>query len=139
MSGPATFPFHARPNGNGPNDLAPIPPARLSRGSATFNVIGQVDSGSSFSVLPYDIGTVFGVSWGSLPNAHSLAGPRGPVQAKALLLDAVIIPFPKVVLLFAWAVMNDYPVLFGQANFFIELDVCFFRRRGEFHVQPATP
>jgi hypothetical protein len=39
-------------------------------------------------------------------------------------------------LAFAWAQEESMSVLLGQVNFFLEFDVCFFRARAEFALQP---
>jgi hypothetical protein len=139
MSAPLQFPFQPRPNGSGPGDLVPLLPVTLTRGGVSVDVTGLVDTGSTFSVLPYDVGMRFGVTWHALPAAIGLAGPAGPTPAKLLALDATIGSLAPVTLLFAWASSNAYPVLFGQANFFMEFDVFLFRRQGFFQIQPATP
>ena len=46
--------------------------------------------------------------------------------------------FPAVNLAFAWTQAPDIPLILGQANFFFEFDVCFFRARSEFEVCPQT-
>lgn len=139
MSTAAQYPFLPRPGGNGPRDLVPLLPFRASHAGVTHDLIGLVDTGSSFSVLPYDTGTQFGVAWGSLPQSLTLAGAGGPTPAKLLRVVAEIGSFAPVSLVFAWASSNNYPILLGQANFFFEFDVCLFRRRSLFEIQPATP
>ncbi len=44
--------------------------------------------------------------------------------------------FPMVSLAFAWTQATDVPLILGQANFFFEFDVCFFRARSEFEICP---
>jgi hypothetical protein len=39
-------------------------------------------------------------------------------------------------LAFAWCGTDEVPSVFGQTNFFMEFDVCFFRSRAEFSVLP---
>jgi hypothetical protein len=136
---PLATPFSPRPGGSGPLDLVPLLAARLSRGGVSIDVVGRVDSGASFSVLPLDVGRRFGVPWASLPLHLAIGGAAGSVPARVLTVSGVIGPFPAVALHFAWANTNAVPLAFGQANFFYEFDVCVFRRRGEFHIQPATP
>lgn len=138
MSAPARFPFLPRAGGNGPNDLVPLLPARLSRGGTDVDVVGLVDSGSSFSVLPFDTGARFGLDWNRLPNGLTLAGAFGGIPAKVLAVDITFGPFGPVTQLFAWARTNDPPVLFGQVTFFLNFDVFFFRAQSFFEIQPAT-
>ncbi len=139
MIPPAVFPFVPRPGGLGPGDTVPLLTVRLSTNGVVFDATGLVDTGATFSVLPLDVGARFGVDWNRLTRPLAIGGAFGPVPARLLPVDAVVGPFPPVKLLFAWARSNAVPVLFGQTNFFDEFDVCFFRRRGEFHLQPATP
>lgn len=139
MTQPIGFNYLPRPGGSGPNDLAPLLPVRLTLGRVVVDVVGLVDTGSSFSVLPLDIGSRFGVPWASLPQHLTLGGAGGSIPARVLTVEGVVGTFAPLPLKFAWASNNAYPVLLGQANFLFEFDVCFFRRRGEFHIQPATP
>ena len=44
--------------------------------------------------------------------------------------------FPSVDLVFAWSRRDDIPLIFGQTNFFMPFDVCFFRSLGLFTVSP---
>jgi hypothetical protein len=39
-------------------------------------------------------------------------------------------------LAFAWTQASNIPLILGQANFFLEFDVCFSRVRSEFEVRP---
>jgi hypothetical protein len=139
MTAPIQFPFLPRPNGNGPLDLVPLLPVQLRYAGVSVDVVGLVDTGSSFNVLPYDDGAKFGIDWNNLPQSLTLGGARGPTPAKILTLDAVIGSLTPVSLVFAWASSNDFPVIFGQANFFFNFDVCLFRRHSYFQIQPATP
>jgi hypothetical protein len=95
--------------------------------------------GSTFNVLPYDVGAKFGIGWNQLSQSLNLGGAGGVAQAKLLTLDAVIGSMAPVSLVFAWATTNSYPVLLGQANFFYCFDVFIFRRQSVFQIQPATP
>lgn len=42
-------------------------------------------------------------------------------------------------LVFAWTRSNSVPVIFGQMNFFLEFDVCFYRSRNQFAVNLKSP
>lgn len=139
MTHPAVSPFQPRPGGLGPQDLVPLLTARLTANGVTTDVTGRVASGASSSVLPLAVGATFGGAWNRLTYPLLLGGAYGRVPAELLPVDAVIGSLAPVKLLSAWASTNASPVLFGQTNFFEEFDVCFFRRRGEFHIQPATP
>jgi len=138
MSSPARFPYLQRGTGNGPHDLVPFLPAVLSRGGINVSVLGLVDSGSSFSVLPYDVGNRYGLDWNHLPHGLTLAGPAGGRSAKVLAVDLTFGPFGPLSQLFAWSSANDTPVLFGQITFFLNFDVFFCRAQSYFEIQPAT-
>ena len=139
MSAPARFPFIARSGApSGPRFLAPLLPARLSRNGTDVDVLGLVDSGAMFSVLPYDVGARFGEDWNRLPRALTLAGTAGGVPAKVLALDMAFGPYGPVPQLFAWSSTNAQPAIFGQVSFFLDFDIFFFRARGYFEIQPAS-
>jgi hypothetical protein len=57
------------------------------------------------------------------------------VEARVVVLSAVVGSFPPVRLAFGWARTDTIPVILGQVNFFLEFDVCFFRARGLFEVR----
>jgi hypothetical protein len=138
MTAPAVFPMVPRPRGQGLGDLVALLPFRIARGGITADLDGIVDSGATFSVLPYDIGLRFGLDWNAQPT-QVLIGGALRLPAKLVLFDGTVGPFPTVQLMFAWVQVNTVPVLLGVTNFLVEFDVCFFRSRGEFHVQPRTP
>jgi hypothetical protein len=139
MTSPIQFPFLPRPNGNGPLDLVPLLPLRLSHLGVSIDVAGLVDSGSTFNVLPHDVGAKFGANWNQLSQALTLGGAGGSAQPKLLTLDAVIGSMAPIKLVFAWAATNSYPVILGQANYFYCFDVFLYRRQSMFQIQPATP
>lgn len=139
MTSAATFPLLRRPRGNGPFDLVPLLPATLSLGKVVFDVHGLVDSGATFNVLPFDVGNRFGIPWNSLTRDLQLGGVAGLVPAKAIDVEFVVSPFPPIQLLFAWAQTNAFPIILGQADFFLRFDVCFFRKQGNFQILPSTP
>jgi len=58
-------------------------------------------------------------------------------EARAVLVSAAVAGFAPVRLAFAWARVDNVPVILGQINFFLEFDVCFFRARQLFEVRPA--
>ncbi len=132
------YPFLPRGGANGPLDLVPLLPACLSRNGIEVDVVGLVDSGATFSVLPYDVGALFGVDWNLLPNSLSIGGVGRRVPAKMLSLEMTFGPIGPVVQSFAWISDNSMPVIFGLVTFFLSVDVFFYRTRGYFEIQPAT-
>jgi len=58
------------------------------------------------------------------------------LSARGIVLSAIIAPFSAVRLAFAWTQSDNVRLLLGQANFFMEFDVCFFRSQSQFEVTP---
>lgn len=136
---PLVFPYQYTGPIPDPQTLAPLLPLRLRRGGVTVDVTGLVDSGATYSVLPYDLGSRFGVNWHSLPHSLTVGGVLQGAPAKLLAVEELIGSLPLTPLLFAWVTTNAVPVLLGQTNFFFEFDVCFYRSRSQFTVAPRTP
>jgi len=139
MSSPAQYPYVSRGTGGPVPDLAPLLPIRLSRGGVIVDTVALVDSGTAVSVLPYSLGARFGVDWNTLTIPCVVGGSAGGIPGKLLSVYGTVNPFPAVALIFAWVQSDQVPVLLGQANFFMEFDVCFFRSRDIFQIQPRTP
>jgi hypothetical protein len=139
MTAPAAFPFRPMQRGAFPNTPTPLLPVRLTRSGVSVDVVGLVDSGAIISVLPFSIGSQFGIDWHSLTQSTIVGGVAAGVPAKILTAQGVVAGHPPALLLFAWAASDDVPLLFGYANFFLEFDVCFHATRGEFTVSPRTP
>jgi len=136
---PIVFPYQYTGPNPDPQTLAPLLPLRLRRGGVTMDVTGLVDSGATYSILPYDFGARFGIDWQSLPHTITVRGVLQGTPAKLLIVDGLIGSLPPTPLLFAWVTTNAIPVLLGQTNFFFEFDVCFHRSRSQFTVAPRTP
>src|SRR5262245_8653553 len=113
-----TIPYQFRGASRDPQTLAPLLPVRLSRGGVILDVLGLVDSGAMYSVLPFDIGARFGVPWNSLTVQIQLGGIAIGTTAKLLMLDGVVGTLPITPLVFAWSPTNTVPVLLGLVNFF---------------------
>ncbi len=65
-----------------------------------------------------------------------LSGNLAQFEARVLILSATVGRFPSVRLVFAWTQATQIPLLLGQANFFMEFDVCFYRSQKIFEVTP---
>ncbi|MFO0803339.1 MAG: hypothetical protein U0791_09490 [Gemmataceae bacterium] len=139
MSSRLRFPFIPKPGGSGVLDTAPYLPFDLSSPSATIPVFGLLDSGTTFSVIPYDLGLQLGLDWKSFVHTVVLAGAVKGSVAKFVSLTVSIPPFPPEPQIFAWSPNNSVPVLLGTASFFFNFDVTFCRRHSYFEIQPATP
>ena len=44
--------------------------------------------------------------------------------------------FAPTELVFAWVRNQNVPLILGQTNFFLEFDICFYRSKSEFEVNP---
>jgi len=68
-------------------------------------------------------------------NAGALAQTIGSISRQLTATDIVndndVLP---VQLAFAWTAAREVPVIFGQLNFFMEFDVCFFRNELAFEL-----
>jgi hypothetical protein len=129
------FPYVPRDPSLGQASLAPMLPLTLI-GRQSLTTSGLVDSGAAVNVLPYALGMQLGFDWDQQTQALELSGNLASVEARVVVLAAVVGNFPPVRLAFAWARTDDVSVILGQVNFFLEFDVCFFRSRSLFEVRP---
>jgi hypothetical protein len=73
--------------------------------------------------------------------AFHLVGSLGQFEARGL---PVFASHPQITgnklvrLAFAWTQAEDAPLIFGQMNFFMEFDVCFYRSQGVFEIHPKN-
>ena len=118
------------------SDSLPRVPLVLRSGVQVVDVVGLVDSGATVNVLPYEAGTQLGAVWDDRKANIRLAGALGSEPAIPLFAMAQIGDLPLVRLAFAWVKRNDFPLILGQTNFFMEFDVCFYRSRLDFEVTP---
>lgn len=104
-------------------------PIVLRHQSRSMSGVGLVDSGASISVLPYSLGIQLGFDW-STQKAHiTLSGNLAQVDARGIVVEAVVGQLPPVRLALAWAKSDHVRFLLGQFNFFEAFDVSFFRTR----------
>jgi hypothetical protein len=130
------FPYVAVDNQQA--SLMPRLPLTLALGSQAINVIGLVDSGAAVNVMPYNVGLSLGAKWEEQTTSIALVGSLGNFEARALVVMAShpqITIDKQVRLVFAWTQAENAPVIFGQTNFFMEFDVCFYRSQSVFEVQ----
>lgn len=111
-------------------------PLTLSLNGQSLNAEGLLDTGASVNVLPYELGLQLGLIWENEMLSVVLAGNLARFEARAVIVDAQVSSFPRVNQAFAWTQATDVPLILGQANFFFEFEVCFFRARSEFEVRP---
>ena len=110
----------------------------LSRGQRQASVAGLVDSGATVSVMPYDAGIQLGAVWESGKANIQLGGNLGELTAMPLVVTGKVGDYPPVRLAFAWTRANNVPLILGQMNFFREFDICFYRSKLEFEVNPKA-
>ncbi len=130
----ARFPFQPGTGGRGDSVLMPVLPLTLQLDAQRIEVPALADSGSALNVLPWSVGLKLGAVWERLDTPIKLTGSLGALEARALIVEGIIADLPAVRLVFAWTQSDAVPVLLGQVNFFMEFDVCFFRKAGDFDV-----
>lgn len=137
MASPVRFPYTAYDD----DPISPLP--RLSmflhNGARAIEVIGLLDTGATINVLPFSVGQELGFVWEEQQSLPQLTGNLGRVEARGLVLPAshpLLTPNSTLLLAFAWSKADDVPLVFGQTNFFMAFDVCFFRSEGVFEIQP---
>jgi hypothetical protein len=120
-------------------DSLPRLPLTLHYGQRQITEAGLVDSGATVNVLPYSLGVRLGAAWDNHSATIRLAGNLGNYLAMPLVVTAEVGGFTPVKLAFAWTQAENVSLILGQMNFFMEFDVCFFRSRLEFDVNPKAP
>lgn len=102
-----------------------------------IEVIGLLDTGSTVNVLPYSAGLALKAVWSAQPVIPELSGSLTGVEVRAVDAFAFhpqLTPSNPVQLVFAWAESDHVPVIFGQMNFFMEFEVCFYRSQNAFEI-----
>ncbi|MBL1174782.1 MAG: hypothetical protein FWK01_06615 [Pantanalinema sp. GBBB05] len=130
------FPYKIIDSSLGMVDRMPYLPLTLSLDGQSLSTEGLLDTGASVNVLPYELGTQLGLIWENETLSVVLAGNLARFEARAVVVDAQVSSFSRVDLAFAWTRATDVPLILGQANFFFEFEVCFFRARSEFEICP---
>ncbi|MCA0457198.1 MAG: hypothetical protein LCI00_24715 [Chloroflexi bacterium] len=139
MPQPLRIPYSGVGNATQAISLMPRLSMRLFLGNQYADVTGLVDSGASVNVLPYTVGLTLGADWNSQPQLASLGGNLSVTEVRAL---AVMAYHPELTddmgteLLFAWTRTDNAPLIFGQINFFLQFDLCFFRSEQVFEITP---
>ncbi len=119
-------------------DSLPRLPLTLQLDRNRVEAVGLVDSGATVNVLPYDIGLQLGESWEDRKATIKLAGNLGGFAAQPLFAMAEIGDLAPIRLVFAWTRSNSVSLILGQMNFFMEFEVCFFRKQREFEIKIAS-
>jgi len=132
------FPYKIIDTSLGLVDRMPYLPLTLRLNSRSLEAEGLLDTGASVNVLPYELGQQLGLIWENETLSVLLAGNLARFEARAVVIDAQVSSFPVVNLGFAWTKATNVPLILGQANFFFEFNVCFFRAESEFEVRPKA-
>lgn len=135
MSDEVQFSYTSVINAFGEAVLKPHLPMKLSRQGHSVTAIGLVDTGSEVNVLPYSLGRQLGLIWKPSAMEIRLGGKLAGLLAQASAAEAVIEGLPATHLAFAWSQSDEVPLILGQANFFMEFDVCFYRSKEMFKVR----
>ncbi|MGD1858075.1 MAG: hypothetical protein ACFB2W_27885 [Leptolyngbyaceae cyanobacterium] len=97
-----------------------------------------MNSGATVNVLPYEVGLKLRVIWDARKAVIQLVGNLGGQPAMQLFAMTDVEGCGFIRLAFAWARAENIPVILGQTNFFMEFDVCFYRSKMEFDVNPTS-
>ena len=133
------FPYLTTDPSQSELDSLPRLPLTLRYGQQQITETGLVDSGATVNVLPYNLGIRLGAAWDDHKATVRLAGNLGNFPAMPLVVIAEVGDFAPVKLAFAWTQAEKVALILGQMNFFMEFDVCFFRSKFEFEVNPKEP
>lgn len=129
----ARFPYSSV--GTDAGILMPRLPMVFGYGSRSIEVEGLVDTGAAINVLPFRFGLALGMNWEEQRVALTLTGALANYDARAVFVSATnsLITGPTPVeLAVAWTRSEDVAVIFGQTNFFMEFNACFYRSEGVF-------
>lgn len=139
MSNPARYSFVSTDSSLGEASFKPLLPLTLNYQEKSQQIIGLLDTGAMVNVLPYQMGVELGAVWEEQTTMLQLSGNLAQFEARVLILSATVGQFSSVRLVFAWTKANQIPLLLGQANFFMEFDICFYRSQKIFEVSPKNP
>ncbi len=115
--------------------LAPMLPIALEA-TNQVSALALVDSGATVNVMPFTLVQQLGFRWEEQTRVISLSGNLARIEARVVTVSAQVAEFSPVRLAFAWTKTDVSPLILGQVNFFMEFDICFFRSRESFEVQP---
>ena len=120
----------------GAASLRPYLPITLTYQGKSITSSGLLDTGAAVNVLPHELGIELGAVWEQVTTPLQLTGNLAQFEARVLIMSAVVAQFNPVQLVFAWTQASGIPLLLGQANFFLEFDVCFYRSQSAFEIRP---
>ncbi|MCB9147478.1 MAG: hypothetical protein H6641_01860 [Caldilineaceae bacterium] len=132
------FPYTVTAPAQNEFDSLPRLPLTLQIDRHRVEAVGLVDSGATVNVLPYDIGLQLGELWEDRKAIIKLAGNLGGFAAQPVFAMATIGDLAPIRLVFAWTRSNSVSLILGQMNFFMEFEVCFFRKQREFEIKLSS-
>ncbi|HEY9605095.1 MAG TPA: hypothetical protein V6C85_26055 [Allocoleopsis sp.] len=132
------FPFIERTNSLGLSSSLPYLPITLTYTNRSVEAMALLDTGASVNVLPYEIGLQLGAVWEEQTVPIQLSGNLARMEARGLVLSAIVAEFPSILLAFAWTESREAPLILGHMNFFAEFDVCFYRADFAFELRPRA-
>ena len=138
MAQPERYPYIEARNAQGQTLLRPLLAINLGTEQRSMTLNGLLDTGATVNVLPYEAGLELGLVWSEQIRSVQLTGNLARYEARGTILTGIVGQFEPVPLTFAWTRASGIPLLLGQVNFFAEFDVCFFRARAAFEVQPKA-
>ena len=95
------FPFVDKYNEIGEVNQVPYLPLTLIYQNRSLDMSGLLDTGSTVNVLPYELGLQLGAIWDQQKMSVSLAGNLARIEARGLLVSAIVGQFATVNLAFA--------------------------------------
>jgi hypothetical protein len=95
-------------------DSLPKLPIELGYRGRSVSGVGLLDTGSSVNVLPYGMGRDLGLVWDDLTMAVTLSGNLAAIEARGVLVNAIVGDFETVRLVFAWCQSDHVPLLLGR-------------------------
>ncbi len=109
---PEQYSYVARDRSLGNASLAPMLPLTLI-GRETCSAIALADTGAAINVLPFSLGVQLGFLWDQQTKAVELSGNLAAVEARIVVVSAVVGKFPPVRLAFAWAKTDSVSAILG--------------------------
>lgn len=117
--------------------VMPRLPMIFSHNDRSISVEGLVDTGSSINLLPFSYGVALGLIWEEHVVELTLTGALARYEARAASVwasNALLTGPSPVHLAMAWTRSDDARIVFGQINFFMEFNACFYRTQNYFEV-----
>lgn len=118
--------------------LLPLLPCKLQYGTRELSLSGLVDSGAMVNVLPYQFGVELGAVWNEAEATLALGKAFAGITGMPLEVMVQVGDYEPIRLVFVWAKSDVVRLVFGQANFFMEFDIHFYRSQLAFEINPKA-